>query len=370
MKKQILFLTFFVAAILAGNNAFGQVDTPYLDAAPASCPVPTALNCGTASALTPTPGELYQYDISVSDQGNTTITWFVTTETDVIATGGNLTAVREAATGGQYVLSAGTTTLAGSNATYNDDTNVGDVIEIAWNYFDPGVTVLLVAYAEDAAGCTDNVEVYRIEPVFNFILEIATLGDGGVVSPVAGSSDIDCAFPVQEAIYDGTNLLMDYGDNYIFYVVTAANWVHSWDPIATAPTSAGGSTIGIVEWAYADEADGAGSVWHSMSDPVLASHYGGATSVGANGECIVLRVNTDHGNVNESIVAEDYTMGIDGVMYDASAASGAEYSNGNLADLDDLGSGCINTNTDEATYVLTPRPDVNAEDPTPFVAKN
>ncbi len=261
------------------------------------------------------------------------------------------------------MLSAGTT-ANGGNATYNDDANTGDILEIAWNYFDPTTTVLLVAFATGADGCTNNVEVYRIEPIFNFILDIAALEDGGTIQNPADVEE--CAFPVQSAVYDGTNLTMDYGDNYIFYVVSAANWVTSWLPTFTAPTSDGGSTVGEVMWAYPDEAVGASSVWNAATVPVLASHYGaGVTSIGANGECIILRVNIDHDGVNEMIAAETLTMGVDGLMYNSTTSTH------DLADLDDDGTGtCVNDETDEADYIINPRPDINAIDPTPFVTKD
>lgn len=362
MKKQILILTFFVAAILAGNNnVFAQVDDPQLDAAVASCPVPAVLNCGTAGALSPLPGEVYTYDIEATGTG-TTIHWFVTTDLNVIASA-SLTSSIEAA-GGTYVLTAGTTTNGG-NASYNDNTNTGDILEVSWNYFAPSPPVLLVAFAVDAAGCTNNIEVYRIEPVFNFVLEIAALEDDGTIQDPADPAE--CASPVQSATYDATTstLTVDYGDNYIYYIVSAANFVHSWDPSFVAPTSAGGSTVGTVEWTYNDGTDLTGATWNDDTVPVLAQDASGA--VGASGECIVLRVSIVHGNANELIAAETYTTGVNGVMYDASSS---DYSNNALADLDDDGSGgCINNVTDEADYIIAPRPDVNDEDPQPFETK-
>ncbi|RIH65631.1 hypothetical protein D1164_08165 [Mariniphaga sediminis] len=360
MKKQILIVTFFIVAFLAGTiNAFAQVDDAQLDAAVASCPVPAVLNCGTADALHPLPGESYTYDIDIVN-GNT-IHWFVTTDVNVIASAA-LTTSHEAV-GGTYVLNAGTA-VAGT-ATYDDGTNTGDVLGVQWNYFSPGTTVLLVAFVVDAAGCTNNIEAYKIEPVFNFVLEIAALEDDGTIQNPAASKE--CVSPVQSATFDGTNLVMDYGDNYIFYIVSAANWVHSWDPTFVAPTSAGGSAVGTVEWAYADEAHLTTTTWNTDATPVLASHWG-VSSVGASGQCIVLRVNIDHSNANEMIAAETYTTGVDGVMYNAATS---DYSNGDLADLDDGGSGnCVNTITDDADYIITPRPDINAVTPTPFIPKN
>ncbi len=358
MKKQILIVTFFVLAILAGVNSYAQVDDPYLDAAIASCPVPAVLNCGTADQLHPLPGENYTYDIEVINGG--TIHWFVTTDVNIIATA-TLTSNHES-TGGTYVLNAGT--AVGGNATYDDNANTGDVLGVQWNYFNPSTTVLLVAFVTDADGCTNNIEAYKIEPVFNFVLEIAALEDDGTIQNPADPQE--CVSAVQSATFDGTNLVMDYGDNYIFYIVSAANWVHSWQPSFVAPTSTGGSTVGTVEWAYGDEANSSTATWNTDATPVLASHWS-LSSVGASGQCIVLRVNIDHNGANEMIAAETFTMGVNGVMYDASSS---DYSNTDLADLDDNSGTCVNNITDEADYIINPRPDINAEDPTPFVPKN
>jgi hypothetical protein len=369
MKKQILFMMFLsLAFVFAGvNKIYAQVDQNYLEAAVASCPVPAVLNCGTADALHPLPGVVYTYDIDFTSGATpgSTVHWFVTTNVNLIATATLTTDIE--LVGGTYVLTAGTTTNGG-NASYNDDANRGDILEVSWNYFDPGTIVLLVAFVVDADGCTNNIEAYKIEPVFNFVLEIYALEDNGVIQDSA--DPLECVSPVQSATFDGTNLIMDYGDNYIFYIVTAANWVHSWDPTFVAPTSptTGGSTVGTVEWTYAANANDPNATWNSDAVPVLAQDPSGA--VGANGECIVLRVNIDHSNANEFITDQTFTMGVDGVMY--SSTSG-DYSDEALADLDNDPTNpgnCINTVTDTADYIITARPDVNAEDPTPFVPKN
>ncbi len=365
MKKQILFLAMFtLALIFAGiNNVFGQVDDAALDAAIAACPVPAVLNCGTGGALTPLPGQVYTYDIAVTGTG-TTIHWFVTTDLNVIATGAVLTSNIEQP-GGTYVLTAGTSTLTG-NATYDDAANEGDILEVSWNYFTATPPVLLVAFAVDAAGCTNNIEVYRIEPIFNFVLDIAALEDDGTIQDPANSKE--CVSPIQSATYaDGTGLTVDYGDNYIYYIVSAANFVNSWTPTWVVPTSTGGSTVGAIQWAYNDGTDLTLATWNAATVPVLAQDASG--TVGATGECIIVRINILHGSVNEFVAAETYTLGVNGVMYDA---ADGDYGNTSLADLDDDPANpgtCINTVTDEAGYIITPRPDVTDEDPTPFETK-
>jgi hypothetical protein len=355
MKKQILFLTFFtLALVFAGmNKSFGQNSEPnYLDVAPTYSTPAVGLGCASAGdALSPLPGVTYNYSITVT--AGSTVNWFVTDNVNVIAANTLTTDIDPDGGGGNYILDA-------EDGVYNNGSNTTTDIDISWKTFDPTTTVLLVAYAVDAAGCTDNVEVYRIQPSFAFTLDIAGILDDGT----SGASE--CVSPVVSAQYDGTDLLMDYGENWVFYSVTAANWVHSWQPSFTSGM-VGGSTLGTVQWAYPDEAYGAGSVWHDATDVVEASHYS-ATAIGAAGESIILRIQVDHGTNELDAGAATVTVGVNGVMYDPASAG---YGNTALQDMDDDGSGnCVNDVTDSADYTLTPRPALNAVSPTPFVGKN
>ena len=89
MKKQILILTFFVAAILAGMSSFAQSDDA-LTAVP-TCITPTTLTCfGTADALHPAVGVPYTYTINSTVGGvetNEKVHWFVVDNADLAATG-------------------------------------------------------------------------------------------------------------------------------------------------------------------------------------------------------------------------------------------------------------------------------------------
>mgnify|MGYP000495350147 CR=1 FL=1 len=376
MKKQILILTFFVAAILAGSNAFGQVDYSadmYLTAADETavgCTPAVPLLCDTnEDALHPLPGETYTYGVEVTPAITTNangggIHWFVTDDPTVIdgLTGPNpiLTTNIDADDGlGSYILDA-------EDAAYNDPTNTQATIDISWKSFDGATNqVLVVAYVTDDAGCTNNIEVYRIEPTFGFTLDIAGMFDDGTV-PADPNAAFECVSPVEAATYDGSLLTVNYGENWIFYSVNAANWVDSWLLDAQASIANATSTLGTIQWAYPDEAFGATSTWNDLSVPIDASHYG-ASSVGADGECIVLRVQVDHGIDNE-IDATDgaaiVTMEVNGTMYDPAAVAGSEYANATYDDLGEGGTGnpCTQIDWDDsADYTLTPRPAVDTD---------
>lgn len=396
MKKQILFLAVFVLAVFAGtNNSYGQYIN-YLTAANAAavgCAPAATLNCAsTSDALHPLPGETYTYGVTVDPaiSGTGTIHWFVTDEANLItsATLGTpvLTNDRDAGVNGTYVLASGPTLLAGSG-TYNDPANATPQISISWKYFD-GMTnkVLLVAYVMDNAGCTNNIDVYQIVPSFGFTLSIAGMLDNGTV-PTDPLDAKECVSPVESAVYTAGNpgtLAVDYGENWVFFSVNAANFVGSWMPDFSTVSYTG--TAGNVleteyQWAYLDEAFGATSVWHAESVAVEAS--GGATAaVGTAGECIVVRARINHGVTDElatPTTGATLTVGVNGTMYDPTGAG--SYTNPSLKDRDNNPSGvatdpCVNDYTDRANYYLTPRPELTTNTQPanatkdPFIQKN
>lgn len=369
MKKQILFFIAFTMSLFAVNRSYAQ-DINYVNAASITGVTPTALPCVTEDALHPLPGKTYNYSVSVNP-GVTTgnVQWFVynaTTNTNIIV-GGSITAALTAAEadGGtsQFLLDA-------ENAKYKNNTNTSGSIDISWQSFDGNANkILLVAYVQGNGGCSDNIEVFRIKPTFAFTLDIAGLMPNGT-TPASGNA-YECVTPVQSASYDGTNLIMDYGDNYVYFTVNAANFVHSWKPTFSIVANNTQSPLAIsdITWAYPSEAiKSTGGTWNAATDPVLAK----ATSkaVGSTGEIIVVRVHLDHGkNENDASASRNVIIGVDGAMYDVAATN---YSNASLKDLDPAASApCTNTVTDQATYDLTPRPAITTSVVAPgFETKN
>ena len=379
MKKQILFLAFFVLAVFAVvNKSYGQ-DINYIGGAP-DCAAVTILPCTTEDALHPLPGKNYTYNITATPTptiaGGGYVQWFVydATTTPAVITVGSMAAAAAAAevnTGASKFL------LLADAAKYNLTTSASQTIDISWQSFDGAANqILLVAYVKGEGGCSDNIQVFRIQPAFAFSLDIAGLMPTGKL-PASGNA-VECVTPVQTATYaKGPNeLTMDYGDNYIFYTVTAANFVNSWKPAFSLPAAGNttGTTLALtdVEWAYpTDAVKTTGGTWNAATAPVLAQ--AGSKAVGATGECIVVRVHVVHGK-NENTASSQVTLGVDGVMFDPAKAVGSEYTNTLLTDLDPsaAGSACTNTATDQAIYDLTGRPAITTTiTPSPgFVPKN
>lgn len=354
MKKQILFFMIFSLALLfAGiTKTYGQY-TNYLEGPPVCTPA-IPLNCATGSGLNPLPGEVYTYTITTAPEAIGNVLWFVTDESEVITwtdPGPAVLQPNRDVINGDYVLTA-------TAGVYDDPTNTSKTIDISWKAFDGTAhEVLLVAYVTGAAGCSDNVEVFRIEPTFAFTLDVIALLDDGT------NGDTECLSPVESAEYDGTNLNMDYGENWVFFSVNAANFDHSWEPTFTA-AAANGSTTPTVEWAYPADAEGnVAGTWHASGVPVLAQSATG--SVGEIGECIVIRVRVDHAGVQHA-VNEVVTLTINGIMYDVDATTGNEYNNPDLADMSEPSGGtgeCVNNLDDTGTYTLTARPILTATSP-------
>ena len=160
-----------------------------MDGAP-TCATAVPLSCGTTDdGLHPLPGKSYTYTITTDPANVASVIWFATDENDIITypSGAPVLQPNRDAINGTYVLNA---TLA----AYNTPANTAKTIDVSWKSFDPVANeVVLVAYITGAAGCSDNVEVYKIEPTFAFTLDVAALLDAG------GLGDEECLSPVEHS---------------------------------------------------------------------------------------------------------------------------------------------------------------------------
>jgi hypothetical protein len=375
MKKQILFLAMFTLALffVSSSKVFGQVDYhPYLDAAPASCVTAKTLTCAgttTTPELSPTPGVSYNYKIKTDPTTVGSILWFVTTNPEIIKVSGTapvLQASREDKAGaGNYVLSA-------TSAVYNTPGTV-DNIDIVWKNFDGNAnTVFVVAYVQGASNCSDNVEIWRIKPIFNFTLDVMSMYDNGTLGTTAAPAN-ECVAPVESATYTpGTpgNLTMNYGKNYVFFEVNAANFVGSWMPNLSA-AAVGGAAVASVAWAYpADATSGAAAGWHPTTDAVNAKVAGGV--VNGTGECIIVRVEINNASTEAPVGASPsvVTLTVNGIMHDPTGAG--SYTNNALRDVDEGSPTCVQDHDDTAIYNINARPNIDEVTPAAptFIPKN
>lgn len=381
MKKQILFLAMFtLALIFAGiNKSYGQL-APQLSAAPTFCTPATtvAAACATSDALHPIAGTLYPYTVTVTNGGtDPLIHWFVTDNPEFIVDNasdgaGTLSTDFETTPSSAYLQATGT--------SYNDPANTSNTVDITWKYFPASTAVFLVAYVKGDPTCTDNIQVYKIEPVQVFTLDIAALTADGKENTVKS----DCVSPIVDARYNSTTeeVDMDYGVNYVYFSVNAANFAHSWLPsFEVSATNMGTDGELTVDWAYPLASTGTTPVWHpaieatgvftsAVTDPVKPI-LTTATGVGEDGECIVVRVTVDH-NKNETLADIVISFAADGVMYDF---DGADYGDPTLGDIHYQAGTNLPAEAcpwvdeftnDKTTYTLTRRPTII--DATPDVA--
>lgn len=351
-----------LAMIFAANNKVsGQTYIKHVEGAPACAPAIPLACATTAGPLNPTPGVTYNYSISTDPAAVASVLFFVTDVNPVIS-GGTLTATRDADGGtGNYILDA-------QDGVYNLAGTATD-IDISWQWFDAVAhEVLVVAYVTGASGCSDEIEVWRIKPSFSFTLDVLSMAYDGTLGTVAVPAS-ECVSPVESATYNDPNLTMNYGENWVFFSVNAANFSDSWMPALSA-TITGASTIGAVEWAYPTEAvKPVGGIWNPTTVAVDASAAATNGIVDATGECIIVRVEIQH-NANgspRSPATETVTLNVNGIMYDVAAG---DYANLALRDVDEGTTGCDNTKTDKGEFTLLPRPAVTALAPSPFVGKN
>ncbi len=333
---------------------------------------PAAVTCLSSDALHPVPGTEYEYSVNVPTpaDGSFTYNWFVTQDASFISSSA-LTENIEAGDGtGDHIQATGT--------GYNDESTGTSSINITWKSFmhDSDTPVFLVIYVENTNACsTDNLEVYMIEPVHSFTLDIANL----TVAGEAANDEYDgtCVSAVTSVGYNSVSgeVEFDYGENYLYFIVSAANFTNSWQPsFQVGGTGISGSrSVSAVDWAYPSDAT-SNENWHSMTDGGSGSWNTNAenvtaqdgNTVGGDGECIVVRMLIDN-NQAETITSAEFTLAVDGVMYDPSSE---DYSNNSYSDIhyDD----CTDDDFDNdlVTQYLSPRPDINAVSPTTFIDSN
>ncbi len=219
MKKQILIL-FMALFALSATQVYAQ--GPYLP------PTPIHEDCVELdNPLTPVAGRPYTYEVNVPyPEGTKTYHWYVTQDPNFIF---------EGALNDGTAVDEGGPILASGSDWYNDPDDAGSTNEITltWQSFtlDPDDYVFVVIWVENLApdGCvTDNLKVYRIQPLHAFTLTVASIDGELIHDETDGLLEI-CVDEVQSAIFDPNHgdhggVVYDYGQNEFYYAVAAANF--------------------------------------------------------------------------------------------------------------------------------------------------
>lgn len=366
------------------NKLYGQpntTDPAYLEETP-ECFTPDVLTCTTGGGeLNPIPGHPYEYTVEDALIENGTpvasVHWFVYDNVGgaLISDGGLIDTNPVTNPNVDPGDGDGDFLAAVNSGSYNQSSTIfpeAFTINLSWKYFDPTREVLLVAYITGDE-CADNIEVFRIRPAFAFILDVASLMPDGTFRDGNRTLSADrCVSEVWSAAYDNDNNLLqiDYGANYLYFLVSAANFGHSWQPTMSAEHNVTTpSTISEIVWAFPDEAaDQNFTAWNAHDAVVNAPDNG---TVGEDGQCIVVRVLVEHGIV-ENADPSTVTLSVEGHMYNPSAATGNQYEDfHHLENPENAGDPCVDNIADTADYILTPRPTITAVAPSaPFVPKD
>ncbi len=377
MKKHILLLmaTIMVSFTVAMGQPLQPSTATALSAIPTFCATPTPVSC-TSDALRPVPGSPYTYSITVPNSTEFAqglkYRWFVTQDPNILTTTGGATSftsdIKPGDGTGIHIQSA--------VANYNDLVNGSNQIVITWKSFVhvASAPVLVVIYVVGEDGClTNNMEVYEIQPVHAFTLDIANMASDGTI---VASGHETCVSPVESAIYNpGTKTMaMNYGTNYLYFAVNAANFTDSWLPEFQLSGHGGRTTT--IEWqrpALANVATG----WNAATVAVQATAGAGA-SVGAAGECIIVRVTIAHA-AEETIADLTITLAVNGIMNDPTRSdlAVADYTDRTFEDVHHADCTADGFTNDIANQVIKQRPDLNSSTPDaagtgtlPFQTKN
>ena len=361
MKKQIFILALAIFSIIF-SSAYGQVVCP--------APRPVDVTCLPNDALHPMAGAPYNYVISVpTPTGSKEYTWLVTQDKNFIVAPGTLTANREAV-GGNFLAATGT--------GYNDPVTGTETLSLTWKSFtydatNPVFVVIQVKNTDPVAGAclTNNMKVFKIEPINAFTLDIANVAEDKItVSPYETNIN-RCISPIVSATYDATapeGVLYDFGVDYLYYVVTAANFSTSWLPSLQITAIDSKETVTAVEWFRPTDttfgtpgAMALSGSTYTASAPVPVLDASG--TVGSAGECIVIRVTIDHtngANQYEGITDETVTIAVDGkTQLAATTPAGDIHFSKTVGTAADCGLEDAFRN-DIATQIIKARPNITA----------
>lgn len=375
MKKQILIIAFFVLALMAGSlSSFGQVLTH--DAGlPALVGVPLPLTACPSDALHPLPGQPYVYAITNPNGAIVaadTYTWWATKDqTFVDAT--NLNGKTST------MLTTASNDLVAVGAGYGLPTAATPSMSITWSADilsktkyqavgadAPKTSTFVSVLATGGTGCTNNLQVYEINPLPAFTLDITNVDKAGVAKPY-GTDVPQCVDQVRTAAYAVAthDVLMDYGTNVLIFEVIAANFVTSWVPTFTIGTNSLSTVVGKtqtadISWystlAGAQTGVGAIETKPGLADAAVTAGVTPLTVAAgtntANGVSLYVRV-VIHNQKFESIVDNPFVLKVDGkdatnqwdLNNTAAAATCA------VAGVDGL---------DAATQTITKRPDIQS----------
>ena len=333
MKKQILFL---LVAFMATASAFGQT-------------VPRAPICDD-TPLNPIAGKNYTYAVNVAAPYTTpqAYDWYVTDDPTFIT--GSVPTYNGLITNAMGIITAG--------SGYHDPAAGSNSVQIMWS----GLAVanaaskpyfLVINYKGTNGTLCEamNMKVYKIEPKNAFTLDITNVNattDLGLDGSNLAVQNSMCASDIASASYIGSNMVYDYGVNYLVFKVVAANFTKGWTPSIKVSGLNGGQTVGSIEWSSTTTFTGTGNFTDATGTWIADAHVPApADNLTDDGEAIYVRVAVNNGTY-EGIANTPITIAVDGETDDLQP---------DVHYADCLADGFTN---DVATQVILGRPNVTS----------
>ena len=319
MKKQILFIVFFLAAF-ANLRSYAQ--------------------CVAADPLHPIAGVEYTYSVGILPATLTDVAydWFITTSSNII---------------GATVVAEGTSTFvvsAGFSSYHSVVSGGAASIKITWT---PALIAaalggtkyyIVVKYTgTTAAACNaSNMKAYKVIPINLFQLDLVNVDDGGAIKSDGYSvcpSDITSG-----ALTDnGTNatIVYDYGVNDLYVKVTVRNFTGDWKMTVNRSELAGLAGTGEV-FALAWGTTIAGAT-NAIGDDNAVTIDEQTSADATDGEVIYLKLTYAH-HTFEGLTAKAVSIKVNAT---------------DIAGNPDVSSTCT-AETDQVTQNITIRPEVTS----------
>ena len=310
MKKQILFLVMaFIASI---SVAWGQ-GAKTKSAPQASSWVPDALH--------PVAGVPYVYKATVTPSPGT-YEWWATKDANFI-TAPNTTNM-------STYLKSPTTTVTGTDlitqsTNYAKTGQTSDQVTITWGDVvlnttkyqtvpgaTPSPTFVVVRYVSGGTECADNLKVYELDPINAFTVDIKNIDAADFSSKGYGVSVNQCPANVSKATYVNKAMVYEYGINYLYYEVVAANFSSYWVPTFTLTGKHAQQTY-AVEYTYADPSTWTATppTWTAVVNGTTHFNVDPTVTTTAGGVSVFIRVTLTNNNY-EGLALRTITLAADG----------------------------------------------------------
>lgn len=178
-------------------------------------------------------------------------------------------------------------------------------------------SLYVVAYYQNAAGCTDQANVWVLEPQNFFTVDIIAMDQ--TQDFVLSKNGYDktpavCVDEIQSMTIKNGELVYDYGDNYIYFEFIAANFTDYWIPEFTLGGDLSEAQVPTYQYTYETP-----DKWNDLTDwkPLVS----GTTHIEPEGDytdagvSVFVRVKIDHNNY-ENLDGQTLTMYLDGLLED------------------------------------------------------